>query len=133
MTVSVNRTPKVTTLTWTRTDDPQSYIAQAVESGHLEAALTVLGLQDYYDLATLPKAQRAKLLRHTAALANELTRRVRHLTVAHRHHGASWEELALLLVSDSEAHGTAYSTYNAGLRQMGLTSTGAGTADARSS
>lgn len=130
MTVSVNRTAKVTTLTWTRNDDPQSHIAQAVESGHLEAALTVLGLRDYHDLASLPKAQRARLLRHTAALTNELTRRVRHLTVAHRHHGASWAELALLLVSDSEAHGTARGTYDAGLRQMGLASTDTGTAHA---
>ncbi|WP_381557682.1 hypothetical protein [Streptomyces eurythermus] len=129
MTVSVNRTAKVTTLTWTRTDDPQSHIARAVEGGHLEAALTVLGMQDYRDLASLPKAQRAKLLRRTAVLADELTRRVRHLTVAHRHHGASWAELALLLTDDSEAHSTARSIYKAGLTQMGLTSTDAGTAN----
>jgi hypothetical protein len=130
VTVSIDRTAEATTLTWTRDDDPQGYIVQAVDNGRLEAALTALGLKDYADLADLPEAERAELLRHTAALTAELARRVRHLTVAHRHHGASWAELASLLVDDPDARSTARSTYQAGLRQMGRATTDADTTDA---
>jgi acyl-CoA reductase-like NAD-dependent aldehyde dehydrogenase len=110
-------------LTWDKGDDPQGYIVQAVDSGRLEAALTALGLKEYADLAELPEEKRAELLRNTAALAAELTRRIRHLTVAHRHHGASWAELASLLVDNPDARSTDRSTYQAGLRQMGRTVT----------
>lgn len=120
MAVSIDRTTDRATVTWKSTDDPRGYIVQAVDSGRLEAALTALGLKDYNDLAALRPEERADLLRATAALANELTRRVRHLTVAARDvDGASWSELASLLADDPGARSTARSTYQAGQRQMG--------------
>lgn len=120
MPVSIERTTaKGATIVWEAADDPQNYLVQVIDNGRLEKAMTALGLKEYADLADLPEEERAELLRNTAALANELTRRVRHLTVAHRHHDASWAELASLLVGDPDARSTARSTYQAGLRQMG--------------
>lgn len=106
-------------IAWTPRDDPQGYLAQAIESGRLEQALTALGLKDYQDLAAVDQFKRAEILRSTAALAAELTRRVRHLAVAAREDGMTWGTLASNLTGDPHARSSARSTYNAGLRQMG--------------
>jgi acyl-CoA reductase-like NAD-dependent aldehyde dehydrogenase len=131
MSVSIERTtPRGATVVWDSTDDTNGYVVEAIDSGRLEAALTALGLKAYDELAALRPQERAELLRHTARLANELTRRVRHLTVAARDiDGASWSELAHLLVDDTNARGTARSTYAAGLRQMGRTPADVATED----
>ncbi|MFJ2884356.1 hypothetical protein ACIPJN_38775 [Streptomyces sp. NPDC086796] len=125
MPVSIEHTAgTAATVVWQTADDPQGYIAQAVDSSRLENTLTALGLKSYDDLAALSAGERAGLLRDTAALAQELTRRVRHLTVASRDiDGASWGELAVRLTDDPAARSTARSTYEAGLRQMGLPTT----------
>lgn len=125
MSVSVERTTATAaTVVWETADDPQDYIAQAIDSGHLEAALAALGHERYSDLAALSSDQRAELLRATARLAAELTRRTRHLTVAvHDIDGASWADLAVLLADDPAARSSARSTYSAGLRQMGRAQT----------
>jgi len=121
MSVSVERTAgTAATVVWERGDDELGYLAQAVDSGRLEKALTALGLKHYEDLAALSQAEREDLLTATAALATELTRRVRHLTVAAREiDRTSWRLIAAFLVDDPAARGTARSTYAAGLRQMG--------------
>ncbi|MFJ8856339.1 hypothetical protein [Streptomyces sp. NPDC102437] len=121
MSVSIERTTaRAATAIWEASDDPQQYIAHAIDSGRLEAALAALGLKEYADLSALPAEQRAKLLRAASGLASELTRRVRHLTVAARDiDGTSWADLASLLVDDPGARSTARSTYEAGRRQMG--------------
>ncbi|MEV5774208.1 hypothetical protein AB0L49_23610 [Streptomyces antimycoticus] len=119
MTVSIERTTDHATITWEQGDDTQGYIAQAIDSGNLEKALTALGLKTYGELAALDEFERAEILRSTAALAAELTRRVRHLTVAARDNGMTWGTLASNLTGDPQARSTARSTYDAGLRQMG--------------
>ncbi|MEV6165723.1 hypothetical protein AB0L71_28185 [Streptomyces sp. NPDC052052] len=121
MPVSIEHTTSTAaTVVWDSADDPQGYLAQAVDSGRMEAALTALGLKSYDDLAALTANERADLLRATAALAQELTRRVRHLTVASREiDGATWGDLASRISDDPGARSTARSTYEAGLRQMG--------------
>ena len=119
MTVSVDRTTDRATLTWEAADDPQGYIIQAIDSGDLEKALTALGLKNYDDLANIDQFERADILRATAKIANELTRRVRHMTVAAREDGMTWGTLASNLTGDPHARSTARSTYEAGLRQMG--------------
>ncbi|MGW1365233.1 hypothetical protein ACWCQP_48805 [Streptomyces chartreusis] len=123
MTVSIDRTTDRATLTWEASDDPQGYIVQAVDSGDLEKALTALGLKRYDDLARVDQFERADILRATAKLANELTRRVRHMTVAAREEGMTWGTLASNLTGDPGARSTARSTYEAGLRQMGRPTT----------
>lgn len=121
MSVSIEHTAgTAATVVWETADDRQGYIAQTINSGRLEAALTALGLKTYEDLAALSAGERADLLRETAALTQELTRRVRHLTVASRDvDGATWGELAVCLSDDPAARSSARSTYDAGLRQMG--------------
>lgn len=131
MSVSIERTtPRGATVVWHATDDTKGYVVEAIDSGRLEAALTALGLKEYDELAGLRPEERAHLLRHTARLANELTRRVRHLTVAAREiDGVTWADLAHLLVDNTKARSTARSTYAAGLRQMGRTTADAATED----
>ncbi|MEW1616571.1 MULTISPECIES: hypothetical protein [unclassified Streptomyces] len=120
MSVSITRTADTTTINWTRADDPQGHIVQAVDNGRLEDALTALGLPTYEELAAVDQFERARILRSTAALAAELTRRVRHMTVAARDQGEmTWGTLASNLTGDPHARSTARSTYDAGLRQMG--------------
>lgn len=136
MTVSVTQTTEGTNLTWDRRDDQHGYIAQAVTSGRLEAALTALGLPSYADIATLDEYERAEILRGTAALAADLGRRVRSLTVACREGGMTWGTLASTLTGDATQRSTARSTYEAGVRQLGTghlpMTTYAWTADATS-
>ncbi|MDX5526256.1 hypothetical protein PV677_36915 [Streptomyces sp. DE06-01C] len=123
MTVSITRTADATTIDWERGDDPQGYLVQAIDSGRLEDALTALGLNTYEDLAAVDEFERARILRSTAAIAAELTRRVRHMTVAARDQGEmTWGTLASTLTGDPNQRSTARSTYEAGLRQMGRTS-----------
>ncbi|WP_329307856.1 hypothetical protein OG322_41485 (plasmid) [Streptomyces sp. NBC_01260] len=117
--VSITRTTESTTIDWTRSDDPQGYLVQAIDNGRLEQALTALGLNTYSDIAALDEFERAELLRSTAHLVNDLTRRVRHLTVACRESGMSWGTLASNLTGDPQARSTARSTYDAGVRQLG--------------
>ncbi|MFE6189808.1 hypothetical protein ACFQ6U_35875 [Streptomyces sp. NPDC056465] len=119
MAVSITRTTDSTTIDWTRSDDPQGYLVQAIDNGRLEQALTALGLNSYADVAALDEFERAELLRNTAHLVNDLTRRVRHLTVACREGGMSWGTLASTLTGDPNARSTARSTYEAGVRQLG--------------
>ncbi|MFI1856223.1 hypothetical protein [Streptomyces sp. NPDC020480] len=120
MSVSIERTtPKAATIVWETADDPQGYIVQAIDNGRLEKALTALGLKEADDLAALDEYERADILRATAALAAELTRRVRHMTVIARDEGMTWGTLASNLTGDPTARSTARSTYDAGLRQMG--------------
>ncbi|MDJ0347154.1 hypothetical protein QMK19_38945 [Streptomyces sp. H10-C2] len=119
MAVSITRTADRTTIDWERNDDPQGYVVQAIDSGRLEHALTALGLHTFEALAALNEFERADILRSTAALAAELTRRVRHLTVAARDDGMTWGTLASQLTGDPHARSTARGTYEAGLRQMG--------------
>lgn len=119
MSVSITRTTEDTTITWTQADDPQGYVVQAIDNGRLEDALTALGLSSYEQLAAVDQMERARILRSTAALAAELTRRVRHMTVAAREEGMTWGTLASTLTGDPHARSTARSTYEAGLRQMG--------------
>ena len=121
MSVTITRNSAGATITWNPADDPQGYVAQAIDSGRLEQALTALGLKTFEDLRALDQFDRAQILRSTAALANELTRRVRHMTVAARHEGMTWGTLASILCDDPHARSTARSTYDAGLRQMGRT------------
>lgn len=124
MTVSVTRTSDSTTITWTRADDDRhGYLVQAVDNGRLEQALTALGLSTYEEISDLDEFERAEILRGTAALVTDLTRRVRHLTVAAREDGMTWGTLASNLTGDPHARSTARSTYEAGLRQMGRTGT----------
>ncbi|MCT9141738.1 hypothetical protein [Streptomyces violarus] len=123
MGVSIDRTTDRAVLTWEAADDPQGYIVQAVDGGDLELALTALGLKHYEDLASVDQFERARILRATAKLASELTRRVRHMTVAAREDGMTWGTLASNLTGDPHARSTARSTYEAGLRQMGRTVT----------
>lgn len=120
MTVSVDSTANGATISWEPSDDPQGYLSQTFDSGRLEQALTVLGLKNYDDLAAIDEFERADLLRSTAALAAELTRRVRHLAVAARKDGVTWGTLASQLTGDPHARSTARGTHEAGLRQMGL-------------
>ncbi|BFP57576.1 hypothetical protein SCMC78_73830 (plasmid) [Streptomyces sp. CMC78] len=123
MTVSITRTADATTIDWERGADPQGYLVQAIDSGRLEDALTALGLNTYEDLAAVDEFERARILRSTAAIAAELTRRVRHMTVAARDQGEmTWGTLASTLTGDPNQRSTARSTYEAGLRQMGRTS-----------
>ncbi|MGW3491937.1 hypothetical protein [Streptomyces sp. NPDC001054] len=120
MSVSITRTADATTIDWSRSDDPQGYILQAIDTGRLEDALTALGLNTYEELAAVDQFERARILRSTAALAAELTRRVRHMTVAARDQGEmTWGTLASTLTGDPHARSTARSTYDAGRRQMG--------------
>ncbi|WP_371801599.1 hypothetical protein OHA38_44220 [Streptomyces sp. NBC_01732] len=121
MSVSIERTtPTAATAIWEPSDDPQGYIAHTIDSDQLAKAITALGLKQYDGLSALSAVQRAEILRAAAGLAAELTRRVRHLTVAAREiDGTSWGDLAALLTDDPTARSTARGTYAAGLRQMG--------------
>ncbi|HWU07513.1 MAG TPA: hypothetical protein VN520_14220 [Streptomyces sp.] len=120
MSVTVTQTNGTTTIDWKAdTDDKQGHLAQAISLGRLDAALTALGLSTYTDIATLDEFERAEILRGTAALVNDLTRRVRHLTVACREGGMTWGTLASNLTGDPNARSTARSTYEAGVRQLG--------------
>ncbi|MFH8797698.1 hypothetical protein [Streptomyces sp. NPDC017941] len=123
MAVSVTRGTKSASIHWTPADDPQGYLIQAIDSGRLEKALTALGLKQYDDLAALEESERADILRATSQLATELTRRVRHMTVAAREDGMTWGTLASTLTDDPHARSTARGTYQAGLRQMGRPTT----------
>ncbi|MFF2604189.1 hypothetical protein ACFVVB_34555 [Streptomyces californicus] len=119
MAVSITRTADAAAIGWERGDDPHGYLVQAIDTGRLEDALTALGLNTYEDLAAVDEFERARILRATAAIAAELTRRVRHMTVAAREDGMTWGTLASNLTGDPHARSTARSTYDAGLRQMG--------------
>ncbi|WP_432112563.1 hypothetical protein [Streptomyces sp. YPW6] len=120
MAVTVTQNNGTTTIDWKAcTDDKQGYVAQSISLGRLDAALTALGLSTYTDIAGLDELERAEVLRGTAALVDELTRRVRHLTVACRESGMSWGTLASHLTGDATQRSTARSTYEAGIRQLG--------------
>ncbi|MFD4239846.1 hypothetical protein [Streptomyces sp. NPDC058542] len=120
MSVSITRTADATAIDWSRSDDPQGYLVQAIDTGRLADALTALGLPTYEELAVVDEFERARILRSTAALAAELTRRVRHMTVAARDEDEmTWGTLASTLTGDPNLRSTARSTYEAGLRQMG--------------
>lgn len=121
MSVSVDPTTgTAATVVWEPGDDPMGRIEQAVESGRLAHALTALGLGELGDLAALSVQERVDLLRATAALTTELTRRVRHLTVVVREvDDMTWGTIASHLTGDPHARSTARSTYQAGLRQLG--------------
>ncbi|MFI7089720.1 hypothetical protein ACIBUR_39825 [Streptomyces anulatus] len=122
MAVTVTQNDDTTTIDWkASTDDKQGYVAQAISLGRLEAALTALGLSTYTDIAALDEFERAEILRGTAALVTDLTRRVRHLTVASRESGMTWGTLASHLTGDANQRSTARSTYEAGIRQLGTT------------
>ncbi|MYW00216.1 hypothetical protein [Streptomyces sp. SID3343] len=119
MTVSVTRTGATSAaIEWTPDDDWQEDLARVVDTGNLERALTALSLADRH-LAAVDQSDRAAILRSTAYLATELTRRVRLLAVLAHDEGMSWATLAGNLTGDVGARSSARSTYEAGLRQMG--------------
>ncbi|NEC15087.1 hypothetical protein G3I34_23020 [Streptomyces sp. SID8014] len=121
MPVKITNAPSGAALVWNKEDDPRAYISQAVNTGRLEAALTALGLDSYSDIVNLEAEHRAEILRGTAALNADLTRRVRALTVACRESGMTWGVLAVHLTDDMTQRSTARSTYEAGVRQLGQT------------
>lgn len=81
-------------------------------------ALATLTIADD-EIADLDQFQRAEILRELAALNDQITRRVRQMTVIARDQdGMTWGTLASTLTGNVHARSTARSTYDAGVRQL---------------
>ncbi|MGO4459422.1 hypothetical protein AB4039_19305 [Streptomyces sp. M-16] len=105
-------------ITWNPTaDDARGYLAQAIESGRLENALSALGTPAVEDL---PAAQLRQIAQATSAIQRDLERRTRAMVVQLKDRdGLSWAEIATILYDDPSKRSSARAAYEAGLRQTG--------------
>ncbi|MEU2835121.1 hypothetical protein ABZ667_42000 [Streptomyces lavendulae] len=119
MGIDITKTTGATaTISWNpQTDDARGYLAQAIESGRLENALSALGTPAVEDL---PAAQLRQIAQSTASIQRELERRTRAMVVQLRDRdGLSWADIASILYDDPSKRSTARAAYDAGLRQTG--------------
>ncbi|MFJ4577479.1 hypothetical protein ACIP4W_40255 [Streptomyces sp. NPDC088846] len=121
MAVSIEKTSTGTaTITWShQTDDPRGYLSEEVESGRLEDALTAIGASTIEGLGTTADVRR--IAQATTRIQALLERRMRGIAVELRTQGLTWSELADALYGDSAKRSSAQRTYEAGMRQRGLT------------
>ncbi|MFF1399342.1 hypothetical protein ACFVZD_36785 [Streptomyces sp. NPDC058287] len=110
-------------ISWAPGDDPKGYIARAIESDHVEGALSALGAMSVEALGTTEDLKRIAYA--TNQLAALLERRTRTMAVALRDQGLSWGQLADALYGDPEKRGNARRAYEAGVRQAGIGSAAA--------
>ncbi|CAM5546685.1 hypothetical protein SALBM217S_02340 [Streptomyces griseoloalbus] len=104
-------------ITWTDDDDPQGYLARAVESDRLAYALESLGGAEGEQDA--PRALAAAS--HTAELARLLERRAAVQVVRLRDdHALSWRQIASALYDDPDRQSSVRRMYDSGRRHLGV-------------
>lgn len=104
-------------ITWTADDDPQGYIARAVESDQLAYALEALGDGENGQATPETALSAAK---HTAALGRLLERRAAVQVVKLRDdHGLSWRQIAVALYDDPDRQSSVRRMYDSGRRHIG--------------
>ncbi|MGW6202236.1 hypothetical protein ACWF9B_01065 [Streptomyces sp. NPDC055089] len=117
MSVTVTKTAGFSAkITWTADDDPQGYLARAIEGDQLDSALASLGQPVLHGTPeqVLTKAQ------HTATLARLLERRAASQVVQLRDiHGLSWRRIAAALLDDPEKQSSVRRMYESGRRHLG--------------
>jgi hypothetical protein len=107
-------------ITWEpREDDPNGYLAKAVESDQLAYALEALGRVVEPGMYTESQALQAAT--HTTALVRLLERRAAVQVVYLRdHHGLSWRQIAATIHGDADMQSTVRRQYDSGRRHLGV-------------
>ncbi|MEW1605586.1 hypothetical protein [Streptomyces sp. NPDC093808] len=119
MSVSITPTGQTSAeITWEPGDDPQGYLARAVESDQLAYALEALG-----NGGTGPADAKAALsaAMHTTTLARLLERRATVQVVRLRDdHGLSWRQIASAIYDDPDRQSSVRRMYDSGRRHLGV-------------
>ncbi|MGW0630488.1 hypothetical protein [Streptomyces sp. NPDC002758] len=123
MSVTVTKTGgRTAEITWAPGDDPQGYLAAAVESDQLAYALESLGASELAHTDPELSAESAlQAVKHTAELARLLERRAAVQVVQLRDfYKLSWRQIATAIYDDPEKQSSVRRIYDSGRRHIGV-------------